>query len=251
MLGVVAVTGGAGVAASGCAGDADVVVTGGVSAQRAAAYRQLVLDAITPVEDLWGAGSVPLPVRIDLPLTTAQWAAATGYAPDQRGYAASTVRRSPQSGGARSEVRIVMHPDAWSELTRQGRQAVAVHEVAHLAMGPAGEAPWWVEEGMAEYTAHRRSSLSMAKIAGSALTRVIASPSTSWPRPQPGSNAWDGYASAWLACRFIAERHGEAALIELWEALSDSRSLEESMQLAVGESAEQVLRHWQDWLATL
>ncbi len=226
-------------------------MTGHAPAQRAAAYRQLALDAVAPVEDFWGTGSVPLPIRIDLPTTTTQWALATGYAPGQQGYAASTVRRATDDGRAPSPVQIVMHPDAWSELNAQGRQAVVTHEVAHLAMGPAGSAPWWVEEGLAEYTAHRRSDSSIEEIAGPALARVISSPPTSWPQPQPGSKAWDGYASAWLACLFIAERHHETALVDLWTAASAGHLLEASMQAAVGESAQQVRGHWLDWLTTL
>ncbi|MGB3827541.1 MAG: hypothetical protein WA962_02090 [Ornithinimicrobium sp.] len=228
---------------SGCSDTPEVIVTGGVSADRAAAYRDLVLAAIPLVEDLWGWRSVPTPVRIDLPLTLAQWAAATGYRPDQRGYAASTVR------SGQSEVRIVMHPDAWPDLSPQGRQAVITHEVTHLTMGPTDRAPWWIAEGLAEYTAHRRSTMSVAQIAGSALEQAAKAPGSSWPVPSStGADAWQGYARAWLACVYLAERFDEEVLPSVCAAAAAGQPEDTWMPALLGETSSDLHRAWMTWL---
>ncbi len=240
---------------AGCADAPDVVVTGGVSAERASAYRDMVLDAIPRVEELWGSGAVALPVHIDLPSTIVGWAAATGHRPDQRGYAASTVRinaRNEEGAGQDDAdarpVRIVMHPDAWDELSPAGREAVVTHEVAHLAMGRGGSAPWWVEEGVAEFTAHRNGVTSIADIAGSALKQAAREPGKSWPEPSAQGDAWQGYARAWLACVFIAERHGESVLPEAFAAAAAGQSTPMWMQSILGERSDDVHAAWVSWL---
>ncbi len=232
---------------SGCAATPDVVVTGGVPAAHAAAYRNLVFDAIPLVEDLWGSGTVPLPVRIDLPLTTGQWATATGYRPDQRGYAASTVR-SNSVGGEDPEPVIVIHPGAWSGLSPEGREAIVVHEMTHLAMGGRASTPWWLSEGLAEYTAHRRSSSPLITIAGSALRDAANSPPVSWPTPSPASRAWTGYAQAWLVCVYIAEQYGEKALLRTYRAVHSGVSLNAAISGRLGQNSDRVHADWVKWL---
>lgn len=251
-------------ALAGCAASPDVLVTGGVSTERASAYRDLVSEAIPRVEELWGEDSVALPVHIHLPSTVTGWAAATGYPPDQRGYAASTVRANANANAdadadvdvdvdvdAETDtamVRIVMHPDAWDELSPVGREAVVTHEVAHLAMGPGGKAPWWVEEGLAEYTAHRNSTVALADIAGSALEGAALDPGESWPQPSTEGDAWQGYARAWLACVFIAERHSEAVLPEILNAAAAGQPTTTWMEKILGETSEDMHSAWGTWL---
>lgn len=227
-----------------CTARSDVAVTGGVAAERATAYRDLVLEAIPSVEDLWGEGAVTLPVHLDLPSTTAAWAVATGHSPEERGYAASTVR----SDSATPAARIVIHPDAWDGLSPAGRRAVVTHEVAHLAMGPGTAAPWWLEEGLAEYSAHRSSAMSIADVAGSALPRAVQDPGQSWPEPSTEGDAWQGYARAWLACLFIAQRHSEAALLEIFDAAAAGQPTSDVMQDVLNEGSEDLYRAWLDWL---
>lgn len=231
-------------AVAACGNGADVVVTGGVSAERASAYRDLVLEAIPAVEDLWGDGAVPRTVHLDLPSTTAAWAAATGHPPDQRGYAASTVRAEDSRTGAT----IVIHPDAWDGLNPVGRQAVVTHEVTHLGMGPGRSAPWWLEEGLAEYTAHRRSPMPIVDVAGSALSKAARDPGESWPEPTIDGDAWQGYARAWLACVFIAQRHTEADLLAMFDAASAGLSTSSAVQDVLGESSDDLYRAWIEWL---
>ncbi len=238
-----------------CAAPPAAVVTGGVAPERVSAYRSLVLTAIPVVEDLWGINAVPLPVRMDLPATIAAWSKATGHEPDQRGYAASTVRRPGATARDEStgqdgsnDVRIVMHPDAWDELTPEGRLGVIVHEVTHLAMGTRTGAPWWLGEGVAEYTAHRTSSRSLQEIAGSAWDPIVSKTPQSWPTPNL-EQPWQGYASAWLACVFITQTAGEDGLLTLYDSVSEGRSLDEACRTNMGRGEADLRMQWARWLS--
>lgn len=240
---------------SGCSAPPDVVVTGGVDPKRASAYRSVVVTAIPMVEDLWGVDTVPLPVRLDLPATLAAWSTATGYEPDQKGYAASTVRRPAAAVGKETigneesdDVRIVMHPVAFEGLTAEGRLGVIVHEVTHLAMGTAAGAPWWLGEGAAEYTAHRTSSRSLQEIAGSAWEPIVSAPVQAWPTPNR-EQPWRGYASAWLACVFIVQTAGEDGLVALFDRLAAGRSLDRACRTATGRGEENLRTQWARWLS--
>ncbi|MGB5934734.1 MAG: hypothetical protein WBG76_02565 [Ornithinimicrobium sp.] len=228
---------------SGCAADRSVLVTGGVSAERATAYRSLAQHGIAAVEDLWGTGSVPAPIQLDLPANAAAWAAATGRQQGSGGeYAASTVWQD-------SIGRIVVNPATWGALTPEGRVAVMTHEVTHLAMGRAPDVPWWITEGMAEYTAHRASELSLREVAGSALVSLAAEPPGDWPTPSGAADPWQDYAPAWLACVYLARTYDESSLLDLHSDLVNAVGVDKAMQRRCGSNSAQVHQDWLRWLA--
>jgi len=222
-----------------------VVVTGQVDRVRAGAYRDMVISGVEQVRDLWGRDRVVLPIRLHLPRSAAQWSQATGHPVVERGYAGTTVRRPGQ------EPVVVIHPDAWDALTPQGRAAVVTHEITHLAMGSSGSAPWWLAEGLAEYTAHRASDADPARIAGSALPRLLADPPSGWPQAAASTSAWQGYASAWLACVFLAGEVGEQALLEAHTRTHAGSSWQDVCRASLGRPASQLHRQWITWLQSV
>ena len=229
--------------AAGCMGDPRVEVTGGATADVVAGYRDHAEQAVELVEELWGAGTVVLPVRLDLPADVARWSAATGHPETETEIPASTVSR----GGTHT---IVVHPDAWSRLAEAGRQAVLTHEVTHLAQ-PTGPVPWWLQEGSAEFTAHRRSSSSPRGIAGAPWEALVADPPTRWPEPsaRDGAGRWSSYAQAWSTCLAVAAEHGDGAVPRWHHAVAETGSLQAGSLAALDRTSEDVLRGWTDWLA--
>jgi hypothetical protein len=226
---------------SACSRRPDVVVTGQVDAVRARAYRDLTVGAVAQVRALWGPDSVPTPVRLHLPRSAAQWSQATGQHRDD-GLAASTVRRPGQ------EPRIVVHPQTWESLVARGRRSVVTHEVTHLAMGPSRAAPWWLVEGLAEYTAHRGFTGPPAQIAGSAWAPLLARPPSGWPAPGATTDPWQGYAAAWLACVFLVGEAGEQAVLDTYGATRAGTPFERACPALLGRSALQLHRAWLSWL---
>ena len=229
--------------AVGCARDRPVQVTGGAAADQVAAYRDHTERAVELVEGLWGEATVALPVRLDLPADAVRWSSATGHAETEDEIPASTVSR----GDTRT---IVVHPGAWGRLTEEGRQAVLTHEVTHLAQ-PPGRVPWWLQEGSAEFTAHRSSRSAPRSIAGAQWDALVADPPARWPEPTPGEGAgrWSSYAAAWSTCLAVATEHGDGAVPRWHRAVAETGSLEAGSLAALGRSSEDLCRGWSAWLA--
>ncbi len=226
-----------------------VVVESRVGPARTSAYEEMAVLALAEVEGLWGSGAVARPVRLVLPADGAAFAGLTGHAEDESEVPASTVGSGPRA-------RVVIHPDAWDRLSPAGRQAVLTHEVTHLAMQGDGPVPGWFGEGLAEYTAHRRSTLSPQETAGSALDAVRqGSLPTGWPGAVPATGGtggqWQGYATAWLACLYIAREYSEDDLVTLYRTVQDGRSWEQAVPAVLGVSDEELLTGWQHWLTDL
>lgn len=228
--------------ATGCAGDRPVQVTGDAAADQVAAYRDHAERAVELVEQLWGDGTVGQPVRLDLPADVVRWSAATGHPRTETEIPASTVSRADTRT-------IVVHPAAWQRLTEDGRQAVLTHEVTHLAQ-PAGPVPWWLQEGSAEFTAHRLSRSAPSGIAGAQWDALVTDPPARWPEPAPGgAGRWSSYAAAWSTCLVVAAEHGDGAVPQWHRAVAQTGSLEAGCLAALGRSAEDLRRAWSAWLA--
>lgn len=229
-----------------------VAVTGTVGADRIAAYEAMSEMALTEAVDLWGEGSVDLPVSVVLPASAEEFEELTGGASSSQDAPAVTV-------GTMAKAHVVVHPDSWDLLTAEGRQAVLTHEVTHLSMQGDGPVPPWLGEGLAEYTAHRTSALAPATIAGSALDRVRAGElPTTWPTlagsvesARSRTNIWGSYAMSWLACLYIADAWSEQDLVDLYEEVAGGTHVEDAIPAVLGVSEAEALSGWQAWLRAM
>ncbi len=110
---------------------------------------------------------------------------------------------------------VVINPEARSEVTEEGMVVVLAHELTHVALRQyaASRAPRWVIEGSAEFTAYRRTSLSLPAAAPQVATMVRAG------RPPAGPPADDrfavdaphlqrAYQEAHTWCVFLVDRYG-------------------------------------------
>lgn len=219
----------------------EVVVSGGADAAVMAAHREAAVQALAAVEEWWGQGSVPRPLRVELPADAEAFVRSTGVS--DTGVPALVLGE----GLAR---RVVVHPEAAGRLTPEGLLAVMTHEVSHLAMD-AGQAPWWLVEGMAEHTAHRHGRLDPIQIAGTGLAQVRAGQlPQDWPAPDPGDR-WRGYTLAWLACLYLAQTYSEDDLMALFTAAADGRPLEAVFPEVLGVQEGEALAGYRRWLQEL
>lgn len=242
------------VAVSGAPSEPESVVVlaaGDADAEQVAAYSTLAEEAVTVVETLWGDGSVPRPVLVHVAGDATTFADLTGHAVDELGVPASTV-------GEAGEARIVVHPAAWEQLTPEGRLSVLAHEVTHLVQlavpegGDPDEAPAWLHEGLAEYTAHRGSHQSYDEIAGSVLQDVGRDgPPSGWPVPGRDDDRWHGYALSWLACAYLADTYGEDQVLRLWSQAAGGVPTATALARVTGEDGGRVLAGWHQWLAAI
>ncbi|WP_371615516.1 hypothetical protein [Streptomyces sp. NBC_00454] len=152
--------------------------------------------------------------------------------------------------------RVVVNPEGYGQLSAEGRQVILTHETTHVATRAATTAktPLWLSEGFADWAAYRGSGRSAAE-AAPATGRAVRRGDL--PAELPGNAAFafggDGealaraYEGSWLACRLIARKWGDAALVSLYEK-AGREPLPTALEEALGTDLPALTRAWQEEL---
>ncbi|GAT64942.1 lipoprotein [Planomonospora sphaerica] len=119
--------------------------------------------------------------------------------------------------------RVVVLPGGYARLSEVGRDVVLTHELVHVATGATrgGRVPMWLSEGFADYVGYAGTGLDVRRVAAE-LAREVRAGVLPDRLPGPGDFAPGGarlpqvYEEAWLACRYVAARFGERALVRLY-----------------------------------
>ena len=138
-----------------------------------------------------------------------------------------------------------------------GAQVVMSHELVHV-FTDAVRSPVepWLLEGFADYVALRDVQPAGPRHAGAgdrrrASRRGAATACrrrrTSTPAPRTSQAR---YEEAWLACRIIAERLGERALVEVYDAADRGEPVATALSRA-GLAPRRLVRTWQAQLRRL
>ncbi len=152
---------------------------------------------------------------------------------------------------------VFVNPRVFDPLGPRGAQIVLSHEATHVALRAAtSRMPPWLLEGFADYVAFAHAHLPVAVTAGQILADVRRHgvpdhlPSAS---ELSGSNPTVGasYEAAWLACRLIAARYGEAALVELYRRSDAAGSTTRAFREVLGTDRATFTRAWQAYLRRL
>ncbi|MDH2424555.1 hypothetical protein [Sphaerisporangium sp. TRM90804] len=119
--------------------------------------------------------------------------------------------------------RVIVEPRSFDRLTVAGRDVVLAHELAHVALGAAtdGRTPKWLVEGLADYIGYLDAGIPVRTAAAELAADVRAGRA---PRSLPDRADFatgaprlaQAYQEAWLACRYVAARFGERALVTLY-----------------------------------
>ncbi|MFB7467403.1 hypothetical protein ACFCZ1_28605 [Streptomyces sp. NPDC056224] len=177
-----------------------------------------------------------------------------GTADAYRGLGAVTTGRV--GAGPAPADRVVVNPQGWAELGESGRRIVLTHEVTHVATRAATTAstPLWLSEGFADWAAYRGGTVTPRQGAP-ALGRAVRRGEVPGALPPAEAFAFGGdpeavaraYEGAWLACRLIADRWGEAALTGLYER-AGREPLAVALDEALGVDLPELTRAWQQAL---
>lgn len=197
--------------------DGRLVVRGTVGTDRLRTVAADTRAAIARVREVWGASALPGRVVIEVPRDRAEFRARGGSAEGGAQIAATTT----------PDDRVVLAPAVFSAVTAQGRVVVLTHELTHLALHQAtltGVAHWIIE-GSAEYTAYHASRLSLAQLAPEVATAVRAGRAPTGPPADPDFTARPAvaYQEAFVWCRFLAHRFGQARFVAFVRA-ADARA---------------------------
>lgn len=175
-------------------------------------------------------------------------------ADEYRGLGAVTTGRT--GAGPAPADRVVVNPEGYGQLTAEGRQVILTHETTHVATRAAttDRTPLWLSEGFADWAAYRDSGRTPAEAAPS-LARAVRRGDLPAALPEPGAFAFGGdadalaraYEGSWLACRLIAGRWGDAALVSLYEK-SGRDPLPTALAEVLGTDPAALTRAWQQAL---
>ncbi|MBC6465366.1 hypothetical protein HKK74_07655 [Actinomadura alba] len=212
------------------------------------------LDAAVPVVTgivgpRWDRRAVAL-----VPTDRTQAEELVGGGQDLSRIAALATASQYDEGRAAGGDRIVISPATFARLTPQGRRVVLTHELTHIATGGArdGRTPMWLIEGLADYVGYKNTRFSVRSAARELRNEVIRG---HLPDALPGRADFDGsssrlpqsYAEAWLACRMVADRYGEAALMRLYRAAGRRGDVAAFAEVLDVRPAE-FTRMWRDYL---
>ncbi|MBT2448516.1 hypothetical protein J7F03_15765 [Streptomyces sp. ISL-43] len=175
-------------------------------------------------------------------------------ADEYRGLGAVTTGRT--GPGPAPADRVVVNPEGYAQLTAEGRQVILTHETTHVATRAATTArtPLWLSEGFADWAAYRGGRRTPAE-AAPALARAVRRGDVPGALPANEAFAFGGdadalarsYEGSWLACRLIADKWGEAALVDLYER-AGRESLPAALEEALGTDGGELTRAWREEL---
>ena len=161
---------------------------------------------------------------------------------------------APSAGGRRGEDRVIVSPGTFGRLNELGRDVVLTHELTHVATGGARDrrTPMWLIEGFADYVGYLGTGVEAASAAGELRGEVAAG---RIPSALPAASAFSGgsarlsqaYQEAWLACRMVADRYGEATLVRLYRTagrVPEAAALRD----VLGLTRDRFTALWRDYL---
>lgn len=198
-------------------------VTGTVDRSTLTAYAEMADAAVSTVSQRWSR-PWPRTLAVVAPGDMTAFREQLGRTDDLRQVAAVTEGPVGADGRATRD-RIVLNPDAFARLTKEGRQFVITHEATHVAVRSSlpGSAPLWLAEGYADHVGYSGSTRTPTELATSLLERVERGQG---PTELPGADDLTSgtgdiapaYLGAWLAVDLIARDHGESDLRRFVEA---------------------------------
>ena len=232
---------------------ADLLVLSTADAATADRYDRLARAALPVVERVLRDWHGPL--VLEAPETTAQLGAALGAAAGDYAAVAAVTATVDGSQDADAPVHVFVNPEVMRGLERRGAEIVLAHEATHLATGAATNVrlPLWLAEGFADYVALRDVRLPITTTAGQIIASVRQD---GLPDHLPGKAEFDAtsgsfgaeYEAAWLACRVLADRAGEAALVALYRDVAAGADLDTALRRGFGFGLAGLTDAWRNRL---
>lgn len=209
----------------------DVLVLGAPTQLRTMTdVAQKTQTAIGQVTAVWGTHWAQRAVVL-VPATMREMGLIDDYTGDVSKLAALTSAEVSTAAGRPAPVgdRVTINPVNWPMLSDIGSEVVIRHELTHVATRAATgtQTPTWLSEGFADYIGFRDAQVSV-DVAAAELKRLVDGGQV--PATLPSNHSFRStapqlaahYEAAWLACRYITQRFGEAALVRFYRSVGTS-----------------------------
>jgi hypothetical protein len=226
-----------------------------VATADAARYYRLAVRAVVVVRRVVPSWDDPL--VLEVPADARGLDAALESEPGTFANIAGVTTAVPGSPEDDVAVHVFVNPARLAESDRIGQQVVISHEAAHVALDATSTgAPVWLGEGLADYVALRDVGLPLSVTAADLIQQARRE---GVPAALPGDAEFDeesqyfgaAYEGAWLACRMLARRVGEDALVRFYADVDDAVDFEAEFRSTFGLSVPAFTRSWRRDLARL
>lgn len=201
-------------------GDNVLVVADGPArvAEEASVRAEQGIEVVRRVLPNWNG-----PVVVELPASASDLDETLGADPGTYAGIAAVTAPVGRAADVDGPVHVFVNPDVSDGLRRVGAQVVMNHELVHVATDAVRRpVEPWLLEGFADYVALRGTRLPDRVTLGRAIESARRD---GVPEALPTAADFDTqerdlqarYEEAWLACRVIAGRLGEKALVRIYE----------------------------------
>lgn len=217
-------------------------------------------SAVQEVTDVWGPGWSQQVVVL-LPDNSEEMRALVGpNFPVDAVVAVSVADRVDVEKNTAEGQRVVMSATTADALSTAALKIVLRHEFTHIAArgSTVDGSPMWLLEGFADYIGYRDSGIPLAQATPDLSAQVVGSgPPARLPADEDfrsqGRTLDLAYQQSLSIARFVAERRGEAKLIELYRVLAKAGRVsgEEIDKLVVsvlGLNREEFTAGWREYL---
>ena len=230
-----------------------VLVAGDAAlADNYAARALAAVPAVRQVLPDWRARLV-----VEVPASVAALHAALASDPGTLDNIAATTVAADGSPATDAPIHVFVNPQVFGDQKARGAQIVMTHEATHIATEAAtSPVPLWLLEGFADYVALRDTDLPDSVTARRIIRQVRQDgPPARLPGPAEfettAQHLGAAYEAAWLACRLLAERGTEVALVRLYERVRAEVPLERALVGTFGLTERELTSEWQDLLTDL
>jgi len=231
-----------------------VIVDGSdASADRYARLARAAVPVVRQVLPSWRTGLV-----VEVPSSVANLDDALSSEPGTYSGIAAVTTTADGSLAPDAPVHVFVNPVIFGQLRPTGSRVVMSHEAVHVATEAAtnNTMPLWLLEGFADYVALLDIDLPVSTTAGQIIDRVREDGP---PETLPGSAEFDTttthlgatYESAWLACRLLADRGGQEALVRLYMEVRDGALIGSALEQVFGLTEAELTQMWRDLLTDL
>lgn len=233
--------------------DALIVTTG--RGQPLDRYARQAVEAVDTVHQVLDR---PVRLVVEVPASVEQLNRAVGAEPGTYDRIAAVTAGADGTFAPGTPVHVFLNPAVFGGLDEVAAQIVMTHEAVHVVTEAplAQSTELWLLEGFADYVALRDTDLPLSRTAAQVIDRVRRDgvPETLPLRAEFDSRASHlgaVYESAWLICVVLADRGGEAALVDFYDAVVGGAILEDELERVFGWSVADLTRAWQERLADL